>query len=59
MAAFGIGATLSALGVGVLDRRLKRTTFLLMGVLKVGATPTTEVFCFHIHWFEFPFFVKL
>lgn len=31
MAAFGIGATLSALAVGALDKKLTRTTFILLG----------------------------
>jgi NRE family putative nickel resistance protein-like MFS transporter len=33
MAAFGVGATLAALAVGALDRRLPRTTFVLLGAL--------------------------
>jgi MFS transporter, NRE family, putaive nickel resistance protein len=33
MAAFGIGATLSALVVGVLDKKLTRTNFILLGAI--------------------------
>lgn len=33
MAAFGVGATLAALAVGALDRRLPRTTFIFIGAL--------------------------
>lgn len=33
MAAFGVGATLAALAVGALDKRLSRTTFVFVGAL--------------------------
>ena len=44
MAAFGIGATLSAVAVGALDRRLRRTTFVLIGatLITVALLPASK-----------------
>ncbi|MBW4595519.1 MAG: MFS transporter [Brasilonema angustatum HA4187-MV1] len=44
MAAFGIGATLSAVVVGALDRRIKRTTFILIGatLITVALLPASK-----------------
>lgn len=44
MAAFGIGATLSAVVVGALNRRLRRTTFVLIGatLITVALLPASK-----------------